>query len=54
MSKMGNLFTDIQLDLEQDINPLDIARRLNIPVIWVYEVSESIQDSYENVYEPWN
>jgi hypothetical protein len=47
MAKLKNLFSDIQFDLEQDINPLDIAKRLDIPITWVYEVSESIQDFEE-------
>jgi hypothetical protein len=51
MSKIGSLILDIQESLEQDNNPVDIARRLNIPIMWVYEVSESIDNDDSDLDE---
>jgi hypothetical protein len=41
MAAMKNVFTDIQILLEDSDNtPLMIARKLGIPVEWVFEVLE--------------
>lgn len=43
MSAMSDLATQILIDLENDIDPRDIARRLDIPLSWVYEAIELFQ-----------
>ena len=53
MSIMAELFTDVQLDLESGLDPRDIARRLDIPIHWVYEVAETLEDDSEE-YNPFN
>lgn len=42
---MSELSLDIEMMLEQDMSPAAIARILEIPVAWVYEVIESV-DSF--------
>ena len=54
MSVMSELFLDIQLDLEQGLNPRDIARRLDIPITWVYDVAETLEDESDEEYDPFN
>jgi hypothetical protein len=41
MSRMNELYCDIELMLEQGDSPLKIAQYLQVPIKWVYEVSES-------------
>lgn len=41
MSMMSNLDIEIQERLEQGENPIDIAYALEIPVSWVYEISNT-------------
>lgn len=43
MAAMSDLATQILIDLENDIDPRDIARRLEIPLSWVYETVELFQ-----------
>ena len=50
---MAELFIDVQLDLESGLDPRDIARRLDIPIRWVYEVAETLEDESEE-YDPFN
>jgi len=54
MSVMSEVFTDVQLDLEQGLDPLAIARRLDIPVSWVYDVAEILEDNSAEPYNPHN
>jgi hypothetical protein len=42
MSAMSNLSLEIETMLEQDFSPATIALILEIPVSWVYEVVDSI------------
>lgn len=42
MGIIGELFYDITEMLEQDRNPVDIARILDIPITWVYEVNTEV------------
>ena len=39
---MSNLHQSIQELLEQDYNPVTIAYMLDVPISWVYEVTESL------------
>jgi len=41
MSRMSELYYDIELMLEQGDSPVKIAQYLQVPIKWVYEVSES-------------
>jgi hypothetical protein len=54
MSIMAELFIDVQLDLESGLDPRDIARRLDIPIHWVYEVAETLEDESTDSYDPFN
>lgn len=51
---MSELFIDVQLDLEQGLDPLAIARRLDIPVTWVYDVAEILAEDFDEPYNPHN
>ena len=42
MSAMSNLHQSIQELLEQDYNPAAIAYMLDVPLSWVYEVTETL------------
>ena len=53
MSQMSELYCDIELMLEQGDSPLKIAQYLQVPIKWVYEVSES-QDEELSPYETVN
>jgi len=39
MSRMSELYYDIELMLEQGDSPVKIAQYLSVPITWVYEVS---------------
>jgi hypothetical protein len=45
MSKMSELSILIQERLERGEEPVDIAYALDIPVSWVYEAMEMVEDS---------
>ena len=47
MSKMSELYCDIELMLEQGDSPLKIAQYLHIPITWVYEVSDTEDETNE-------
>jgi len=44
MSKMSELCIDIELMLEQGYSPVRIAEYLEVPITWVYETSELMED----------
>ena len=48
MSKMSSLILDVQELLEQNYNPLQIAGYFNIPVHWVYEIEDSLNETYND------
>jgi hypothetical protein len=49
MAVMKDVFTDIQILLEDSDNtPLMIARKLGIPVEWVFEVLEYVDIDSDN------
>jgi len=58
MSRMSELYLDIELMLEQKYHPLRISQYLDVPVRFVYDVvSESThteQSAEEEVYSPFN
>ena len=47
MSKMADLSLEIQLMLEDGVHPTAIAKRLDIPLSWVYDTLEQIEPSEE-------
>ena len=47
MSRMSELDLDIQYLLEQGRTAMDIARELEIPVSWVYEKPETVEEPQE-------
>ena len=44
MSVMSNLSLEIEAMLEQDFSPATIALILEIPVSWVYEVVDNLDE----------
>jgi hypothetical protein len=47
MSRMSELDQDIQYLLEKGKTPMDVARELEIPVSWVYEKRETVEEPTE-------
>ena len=43
MSKVAETYFDIELMLEQGLHPLRISQLLEVPVTFVYDVVESIE-----------
>jgi hypothetical protein len=54
MSAMAELAFEIELLLNEEVAPKMIAIRLGIPVSFVYDVVESIQDSEYEELNPFN
>jgi hypothetical protein len=54
MSGMAELALEIELLLNEEVAPKMIAIRLGIPVSFVYDVVESIQDSEYEELNPFN
>jgi len=54
MSKMSELFTEIQYLLDKDLHPVMIANRLGIPVTMVYDVIETSQGEDLSPYQTIN
>ena len=52
MSRMSELYLDIQTRLEKGRTAMDIARELEIPVSWVYEAGETVEEP-EEVLSPF-
>lgn len=48
MSKVNELYMDIELMLEKGTHPATISAVLDIPVSWVYEVLEDAEKSDED------
>ena len=53
MSKMANLYTEIEGMLEKGIHPATISAVLDIPVVFVYDVIESLEFQTEEL-SPFN
>ena len=47
MSRMSELGLEIQCLLETGRTAMDIARELEIPVSWVYEAGETVEEPTE-------
>ena len=47
MSKMANLYMEIETMLEQGTHPATISAVLDVPVIFIYDVVESIDGQTE-------
>ena len=47
MSRMSELDLDIQYLLEKGRTAMEIARELEIPVSWVYEKPETVEEPQE-------
>jgi len=47
MSRMSELDLDIQDLLEKGKSPMEVARELEIPVSWVYEAGETVEEPQE-------
>lgn len=54
MSHMSELDIEIRELLEDDINPVTIARRLGIPLTWVYDTLESMEPDEDEPFNPNN
>lgn len=52
MSKVNELYLDIELMLEQGSHPVLISTVLDVPVSWVYEVIED-SDKTEDDFNPF-
>lgn len=52
MSKVNELYLDIELMLEQGSHPATISAILDVPVSWVYEVIEDSEKS-EDDFNPF-
>ena len=54
MSKMSELDIDIKSMLERGSHPATIARILEIPVTWVYEYSDTVDEEVNEDFAPFN
>lgn len=54
MSKMAELYLEIELMLEQGTHPVLIASRLDVPVSMVYDVIESCTNEQYSPFETIN
>ena len=51
---MADLDIEIREMLERDTNPVVIAKMLDIPITWVYDTLERMDDPDEELYHPNN
>jgi len=49
MSKMADMMLDIEMMIEDNIHPTSIAKRLDIPLSWVYDTLEQMEPSEEEL-----
>jgi hypothetical protein len=54
MSYMSELALEIEMLLDEEVAPKMIAIRLGVPVNFVYDVVESIQDAQYDETDPFN
>lgn len=52
MSVMSDIYTEIQIMLEQGHSPQAIAQVLEVPVNWVYEVYEQLTEDMPEPQTP--
>ena len=53
MSAMSNLELEIEMMLEQGTHPATISAVLEVPVSWVYEVSDYLDEYEPEDYSPF-
>ena len=46
---MADMMLDIQMMIEDNIHPTSIAKRLDIPLSWVYDTLEQMEPSEEEL-----
>ena len=51
---MNNLELEIEMMLEQGTHPATISAVLEVPVSWVYEVSDSLDQCEPEDYSPFS
>ena len=49
MSKMAELYTEIEDMLEKGTHPATISAVLDVPVVFVYDVIETLEDQSEEL-----
>ena len=49
MSKMAELYTEIEDMLEKGTHPTTISAVLDVPVVFVYDVIETLEDQSEEL-----
>ena len=49
MSKMADLYLDIEEMLEKGTHPATISAVLDVPVVFVYDVIETLEDQSEEL-----
>jgi hypothetical protein len=54
VSKIKELFIEIEYLLEKDMNPIAIAKRLDIPVTMVYDTIETLESFEIEDYSPYS
>ena len=54
MSKVAELYADVEEMLEKGTHPATISAVLGVPVFFVYDVLEEIQDSQFDELNPFN
>ena len=53
MSKMADLHVEIEEMLFKGTHPSTISAVLEVPVTWVYEVSDSVDNTDLEIYNPF-
>lgn len=54
MSRMSEISLEITEYLEQGVHPVKIAKILNVPLTWVYDTLESMEEEQEHSFDPFN
>lgn len=47
MSKMAEIYVEIEQELEQGYRPSTISANLNVPITWVYQVLSKKQAEFD-------
>lgn len=53
MSRMSDINLEITEYLDQGVHPIKIARLLKVPLGWVYDALETMEEP-ESTYDPYN
>lgn len=51
MSRMSEISLEITEYLEQGVHPVKIAKLLNVPLTWIYDTLETME---EDSFDPYN